>query len=614
MERKGQIEFIVILGLLVVIAVVVFYSYQSGILGPVISPDVSLAEESVNGLVRAAAYETLNNMSLYGGYLNADSFALGSITFNGREVPYWQKNGQVNHPDLHSNFREGVKSYIIKNKDAFGNAYTEEYGKELVLGNPSVSANFFNDKIELLVNMPTTLDGAGVPQPYTLTIQTRFEEIKDFSNNYLTFAGSNRPLEYFTLGTVLFSPIKDGEHDVPLYIHLTECGEVLYKDWFDIKSGMEYAIKTTLAHTYMPGKYPQNVLHTTSHPKYSIPPLNGKEYEDVDVSFHLPDDFELDQNTLQFIPNPIYAQAELIPMTSICQSNPMFVKYFLMYPAIVRVKDPLTENIFQFATEVFVYNNTPGDWGADGYQPSSFVCENSGCNAEVTVKDSSGNPISGATITFMDCLLGRTDSSGSYSGAAPCGIGPLDVYRQGYGTYSDMYSIDELDDVSVTLYGTPGVNLHLYEVHVQNLSITNQYLINEGGVNYVNTKHTNQFVHMSFYSYVDNQLYQMFFEDKVGRITHIPSGNYYISGTLITDEVASGEFIYDYALTEDLDGKDLYIYVPYIDGFGGDLDDEVKYMEGVQDMTRLLEECGLGPIRDTPAEDFKGCVVGYNEL
>ncbi|MCK4497174.1 MAG: hypothetical protein KAU24_03205, partial [Candidatus Aenigmarchaeota archaeon] len=185
MERKGQVEFIVILGLLVVIAVVIFYAYQSGLLTPVVSPDVSLAEDSVRNLIRAGAYQTLTNMSLYGGYLNADSFQMGSLTFNGKEVPYWQKNGQITYPDLHMNFKEGIKSYLIQNKDGFANAYTEEYGKEIVIGEPSVSANFMNDKIDLLVNMPTTLDGNAVPQPYTISISTRFEEIHDFSTGFL---------------------------------------------------------------------------------------------------------------------------------------------------------------------------------------------------------------------------------------------------------------------------------------------------------------------------------------------------------------------------------------------------------------------------------------------
>ncbi|UCD07866.1 MAG: carboxypeptidase regulatory-like domain-containing protein [Candidatus Aenigmatarchaeota archaeon] len=614
MGRKGQVEFIVILGLLVVIAVVVFYAYQSGILGPVVSPDVSLAEESVRNLIRTGAYQTLNNMSLYGGYLNADSFQLGSLTFNGREVPYWQKNGQIQYPDLHSNFKEGVKNYLLQYKDGFANAYTEQEGKELIIGEPSISANFLNDKIDLLVNMPTTLDGNTVPQPYSVSIPTRFEETNDFSTGFLTFSGTNRPLEYFTLGSMLFSPIEDGEHDVPFYIHLTQCGDMVYKDWFDVKNGIEYAIKTTLAHTYMPGKYPTNVLHTTSHPKYSIPPINGNEYENIDITFHLPDDFELNPKNLQFTPSPIFVQAEPIPMTTICDSDPMFVQYYIIYPTIVRVKDPLTGNSFQFATEVFIFNNTPGDWGVPSdYLPSPGICENPGCSIDITVRDSDGNSIPSVSVTFMNCLLGRTDSSGRFLGSAPCGIGPLEVYKQGFGSYKEMKSSDDIEGLSITLSKTPAVNLHFYEVEVQNITLTKRYKISSGAISYINTRHPDEFVNLNFYSYVRNQFYQRFFNNKIGRITAIPADVYYVSGTLISDAEAVGGVMVEYILEEELDGKDLYVYLPYIVEFG-QIEEEVEFMTGVQDMTRLLEACGLGPIRDTPVQNFGGCSVGYNEL
>jgi len=616
MERKGQVEFIVILGLLVVIAVVVFYAYQSGMLVPVVSPDVSLAEESVRNLIRAGAYQTLENMSLYGGYLNADSSQMGSLTFNGKEVPYWQKGGQIKYPDLHSNFKEGVKNYLLQNKDSFAVAYMEEYGKELVIGEPAVSANFMNDKIDLLINMPSTLDGNAVPQPYIVSIPTRFEEIRDFSTGFLTFSSTNRPLEYFTLGSILFSPIEDGEHDVPLYIHLTRCGEMVYKSWWDVKPGMEYAIKTTLAHTYMPGKYPQNVLHTTSHPKYSIPPINGNEYGNIDITFHLPDDFELTPSIFQFTPNPIFVQAEFIPMTNICQSNPVFVQYFLLYPTIVRVKDPLTGNSFHFATEVLIFNNTPGDWGATpGYQPSlqRMICENPGCLIDITVEDSSGNPISPASVTFMGCMLGRTDSSGKFSKSAPCGIGPLEVHRDGFGTYKEMKSSDEIEGLTIRLAKIPVVNLHFYEVEVQNLSLSRQYLINPDAISYLNTKHPDELVHLTFYSYINNQFYQRQFDEKIGRITHIPSDDYIISGTLASGDISVGGILVNYTLGEELDGKDLYVYLPYIQEFS-QAQNEVEAAEGIQDLTSLLEKCGLGPIRDTPVENFNGCVRSYGEL
>lgn len=614
MERKGQVEFIVILGLLVVIAVVIFYAYQSGLLTPVVSPDVSLAEDSVRNLIRAGAYQTLTNMSLYGGYLNADSFQMGSLTFNGKEVPYWQKNGQITYPDLHMNFKEGIKSYLIQNKDGFANAYTEEYGKEIVIGEPSVSANFMNDKIDLLVNMPTTLDGNAVPQPYTISISTRFEEIHDFSTGFLTFSSTNRPLEYFTLASMLMSPIKQGVHEVPIFLFLTDCGEMVYRSWGDVKPGAEYAIKTTLAHTYMPGKYPQNVLHTTSHPKYSIPPINGKEYENIDITFHLPDDFELTQNNLQFDPDPIFLLAEPVLMTSSCQSEPVFVKYFILYPTVVRVKDTLTGNSFHFATEVFIFNNTPGDW-ADmaGYIPSELkaICDNPLCSASLTVRDSSGNPIPYASVSFMRCNLGATNSQGRFVGTAPCGVGPLEVYKNGYGLYSEMKAAD-IEDLQVTLFKTPVINLYFHEVIVQNLSMNKQYMIRSDGIDWINARHP-EIVYMNMFSYTIVQSNQLIFKNKMGRLSYMPPDDYVIGANMISDTTLVGAFILNYTITENMDGRDLHIYLPYIPEIANVESDEELGAVMVE-LTSLLKKCGLGPIRDTPVENFGGCIVGYNEL
>jgi hypothetical protein len=622
MVRKGQIEFIVILGLIVVIAVVVFYASQSGLLNPVVSTDVSLAQDSVKNLIRTGAYQTLSSINLHGGYLDPDSFQMGSVTFNGKDIPYWQKNGEIKYPDIHSNFKDGLVSYLTQNKDDFASAYMDEYGKELVIGDPVVVANFMGDKIELLVTMTTTLDGDHVPQPYSVSIPTMIEEIRDFSTNFLTYSSANRPLEYFTLGSVLFSPINDGEHDVPFYIHLTQCGEVFYKNWFDLKPGMEKVIKTTLAHTYMPGKYPLNVLRTTSHPKYAIPPINGKDYKNIDVSFHLPDDFELYMDTFQFNPDPIFVKSEIIPMAGICQANPVFVKYHLMYPAVVKVKDPLTGVSFQFVTEVFIFNNTPGDVAdLSGYDssPSKAICENPGCPINIRVQDSGGEPISGASVTFMNCLLGRTDSSGAFTQNVPCGIGSLQIYKSGgFGIYEEMKSYEEIINFTIiTLYKTPSINLHFYEVEVQDLSLVQQYMIDERGVNYINTKHPDQFVYLNFYRYSDNQFDQRVFDDKVGRVTDITAGEYYITGSLASEENVAGGIVTEYTITEDMDGKDLYVYMPYMPaGFSQSDQDNVNEddMNLTEILTGVLDKCSLGPITASPVEDFKGCVVSYGEL
>ncbi len=616
MEKKGQVEFIVILGLLIVIAVVVFYASQSGMLSPVVSPDVSTAQDSVSNLIRAGAHQTIISMDLYGGYLDDSSFQLGSLTFNGKQVPYWQKNGEIKYPDIYANFKEGIKQYLAENREGFATAYEEEYGKDLVIGEPTISANFLPDKIDVLVTMPTTLDGSPVPQPYSISIPTRMEEIRDFSTSFMTYSNQNRPLEYFTLASMIISPFDQGVQEVPFILFLLNCGEMVHKNWWDIQPKMDKVIKTTLAHTYMPGKYPQDVIHTTSHPKYSIPPINGKEYQNLDISFHLPDDFTITQSNLQFIPDPIYVYAEPIPMTTLCQSDPVYVKYFLHYPVIVRAKDPLTGNSFQFATEVFIFNNTAGDWAIDssGFIPSEQkeICENTRCLVDVTVKDSSGDPIPHASVTFMSCGLGTTDSDGKLWRGAPCGAGSLEIQKNSYGKYSQSTATN-IQDLTVILYKTPVINLYLHEVIVQDLTTTSQYLIRSDAIGWINTRHPSQRVDMNLLNFDEPVLNQFVFDSKMGIINRIAPDIYTISVSLMTESILTGTIMFNYDITEDMDGQDLHLYIPYMPGIAESENFEDMAVAAVT-MNNLLIECGLGPMTTAPIEDFEGCVVAYDEL
>jgi len=108
--KKGQVEIVIILGLLVVIAVVVVS--QINIFSPSDTTDSRLAKESVESFVRLAAYDTVDKMSMYGGYLSPDDFTGGYVMLNGKPVPYWQRAGVVTYPDKTVNFVQGVKNYI----------------------------------------------------------------------------------------------------------------------------------------------------------------------------------------------------------------------------------------------------------------------------------------------------------------------------------------------------------------------------------------------------------------------------------------------------------------------------------------------------------------------
>ncbi|MCJ7816341.1 MAG: hypothetical protein MUP55_00655 [Candidatus Aenigmarchaeota archaeon] len=609
---RGQTEIVVVLGIVIVAIVVILYAVPNIIPSDVpqaIKAKYDSVKASFESLVMDGAQNTIRKLSAYGGYLDDSSFPLGSVTFLGKEVPYWQYNGQVKYPNVKDNFIRDLREYLANNKDTVAETLKMS---GVVLGDPQVSANFLANKIVITVNMPVTIDGTKVSKPYSVEVQTKLNEIDEFAKGFASYDASKRPFEYYTLSSMIISPIEQDIHAVPTFIFLTECGEYVFRSWWDVKPEMENVIRTTLAQTYMPGKAPNNTMMTSSSPKYMLVPINGKRYETLDVNFHLPDDFSLSQSSFQFSPDPIMVTSKIIPMVGQCQSDPVYINYYVSYPVIARVKDPLTQNVFQFGLHVFIKDNKPGVWTASGYESDiqKQICSNPQCAADITLKDSLNKPVDYASITFMGCDLGRTNAQGVLRGPAPCGLGPIQVYKQGYDIYSRMESSDRLSGLTISLLKTPSITAHFYQVIVQNLSLNGKYDISQNAVNPIET---GRVVYMNFFDIANVKSYQAGYSSKGGQISGMPAGYYVIGGTLLSKGNEFGAFIINYTLSESLDGKDLYVYLP--DELGYSLiSDPAQKAGATVTLTNVLIKCGLGPVSLSEIKNFKGCSVGYNEV
>ena len=610
MQRKGQMEFAVIVGLIVLVAVVVFLAFQAGILVPPVSPVTGTTQNSVENFIRGAAYYVIGNMSMYGGYMEP---AGPSVLYLGEYAPFWHLNGQAIIPDVPSNFVRALSDYLRENKDAFASSLG---GKNVTIGEPQVTANILANQIDLTVSMPTAVNGVPIQQPYRVTITTKFGDAYEFSKNFVDFVNLNRPFEYFIMNAMMISEYDGLAQKVPLYVHLTSCGDFVFKTWWDIKPEMEYLIKSVLAHTYMPGKVPLNIMHKTNYPKWPLPPMGSKEYQDINITFDLPDGFELTRSSLQFSPEPISAIAEPIPMVGACNSDPVFVNYYLSFPVVVKVRDPLTGNTLRFAISVYVMDSRPGSWAnITSYQGDvqASICSVFACSAKVAVYESGGSPVPYADVSFMGCSLGRTGADGLLEAAAPCGIGSLDVYKSHYGAYSGMKSSDEVADMSVVLDKIPYVNLRFYEVIVNNITAENKYRIFADGVNPVNTfAERPEMVHVVFFKTPEGVSHDMMFNSGAGVINTIPPADYYVSAILLNSETfgtAYGGFATTLGLREDMDGKNLYVYIPYVAGFGSLGANET--IQTMVRMTSLLQGCGIGPISETEAQ-VSACSKGYD--
>ena len=600
MYHKGQAELIIIVALLAVIVIVV--ATQVGNIIPTTeSPDVRNARESVEGLIQAAVLDTMETMSDRGGYLSTSEYQLGSVYLNDREVPYWQYGGQVSYPDAVANLRTGVQEYVEANKDSF-----EETLSGIILGNPLVGTPVFsNDKVTLTVNMPTTYKETQIAQPYTITMDTSFGDIYDFSRGLALHDANKRPFEYYTLSTMMLSPIENNHHEIPMYEILVGCGDYIFASSLDVIPSTENAIKKTLAHIYMPGKVPLGTLNTSTSPKYSLVRINNKDYENLGVGFMLPDDFTLDYSNFRMSPDPATGVAEAIPMLGDCVGEePVIVDYNIRYPVVVVVDDPASGRPFQFALDVFIINNTPAEWSASMPDSQDDVCSNPNCILELDVKDSSGDPVEGANVNFMGCFLGRTGTSGYVGVLAPCGSGALYVYKRGYGDYIESRSSSELNG-TVTLYKKPLINLIVHEAIVQDNGGGN-YMVYYGDVLPIEDKKA----YISFRSTQGFGDHSFYLKDPVLTISTMPVGSYYASGTLTSSDYQTleGAFAYTYAVEEDLDGKSLHIYIPTITSLDSMTDDDERKQK-ILDLSEVLHRCGIGPVMDTAFNQQEACAV-----
>jgi hypothetical protein len=569
------------------------------------SPDVRAVRGSVEGLVRSAVLSTINDLGEKGGYLSESDYQLGSVTLAGEEVPYWQANGEVAYPDKVTNLQEGVRRYLEDNIDSFAESLSEvEFGEPMV-GPPT----FRDDSITVSVTMPTTYRENAISGNYVVTVDTLYSQAYDFATGFALYESNNRPLEYYTLSSMALSPIENNHHSIPMQEVIFGCDDYLFLGSSDVIPRMESTIMKTLSNTYMPGKAPEGYLLTSSSPKYSLVPLGGKRYGDLDVDFLLPDDFSLDQSNFRMSPDPAVGIPEPIPLMGECMGmEPVAVSYTFNYPAVVSVRDPETGSVFQYAVHVSVLNNEPRPWSVTSTPEKGLqeeICSEPSCIMDLEVRDSSGNLLPQASVSFMGCHIGETDSSGYLASLAPCGSGTLYVYKRGYDEYLDARTSSELEG-SVTLYRQPAFNVILHEVVVQQLD-SGTYMVYDGeGV--VSTTGDKR-VYLTFRSESDFEERAFLTSDPSLTIRTVTVGVQYVTASLLSRDFSTleGGLVYPYAVDEGLDGKTLHVYIPSFYDLNS-LDDTARQQK-IGELSQVLEKCGIGPVTLDEYVQTESCAV-----
>lgn len=453
---RGQAEFIIIIGILVVIAAVAYFVLSTGTivsdnLPTSIAAEKKLVEDAITNVGRQGADLSIKWILQQGGYIYPD--ISNSVAFNNVAVPYWQRCDHTTVPaitEIADQMEDAIEEYIFN--DLAGRSEYFSRNVSFDFNSMYVRADILTNHIDYSIYLPTTIRGYDIPQPYTFSVPTKMGELHEFAKELAEENARKRYLDHFTINTIYFSD------ELETQGVLTQCGDGIYQSGVEISEGLENIIDYTLANML----WWQPMPPASSGSKvYAIESLSGKTYNQLDIGLYLPDNFELLPANPLHMTNAKSAAAVSIFHMPVCFAVYNF-RYSVDYPVIVRVRDELTGHFMNFALHIDVDEMLPGDCTAFVSLPSDGT--GTGCNAGVKVVGRDG-PLENAHVSYADYYVGKTGSDGSLTGSIPCDDGELIINKEGYDFLKLNKTRDNINN-TYTLYKIPEIELNFRQVDI----------------------------------------------------------------------------------------------------------------------------------------------------
>jgi len=421
MQKKSQAEFALILGLLIIAIVVGIFAYSS-VVPPSLQP-TALSEEQhavdtyVKDAIRRASSQALTAMYNQGGYV--DTTGKRSVEYGGGTIPYWQLCDTADIPDVERNFELGIKDML---KSSLPDR-TDIAGKRVSFDKSplSVDAQLFENSITLSVNVPTTVEGQAMPQPYTIVLQNRLGRISEFAKNFASFQAKYRALDHNLLRLIPRSNPKSEPGSCWLPTKGVQFKGSFSKGWQELRDCMQELIIHNLVHTY---EWEKPVLRGNTLPKnmlgeswiFEIVKSDGTwgQYKELDVEFYYGGgDEKLSRSNSELLfgtsPDPVHEKGDTFSMIgySIGPVLAYDVKYHVSYPVVVSVWDPLLERSFKFTTFVNIKGSQiSNDCKLEAIEPSEYQQK---CilgateDMHLTVLDHNGQPLENVDVWYDGC-------------------------------------------------------------------------------------------------------------------------------------------------------------------------------------------------------------------
>jgi len=605
----AQAEIAVILILLIVGGISVYYAFRNEIIPTNMfgtNEEQKSVMDSVANMIRDGAYSTLHKLNMYGGYLEPQG---RTVLYAGKERNYWQDSERkIVYPDIQKNFVNGLLIYLNKNK---GYLQDSLKGKGVIFGNVSVSANILDDKIMINVKMPTIVKNKTIESTYRVEMQSRIGEIFKISKKIISASmnSGQRPFEKATILNMFYehSKSKSKLPFGPLNL-FGPCPQIYSKSWNEIKPVVENIVEKTVASACVSGYCKKTEV---APPEVKL----DKVYSGVDINFALPDDFELNGQTLKSNPNPIYLKGTPIEYggRQYCLGA-MKVTYDIRYPVVVIVTDSLTRDPFIFVMDIFVNANSPGDTPESNYNKEnvlpSYICNNKECeiNLKVLYKYSN-DPVQNAKINFgTNCFLGFTDGNGVLKTKAPCGAGVVFVNNENTGQKITT-SKEATASKTIEIRKTYNIPIYLHEAIVKKENDT--YKIEK----LYGVKKSDYTVEVLFVP-IDNPTNTIpLLTSKPIDSVNLKEGFYTIMVSPRSKDAVTAMFSggHAYAVSKETEKTGYHIIIPYYEGLKSLSESEIAVMAG-QTLPNLLKKCGIDPISTKEQYLLTECDVNESEV
>ena len=484
-RMHGQAEMALVLGLVAVAVIVILYAYSTftyPVPGGTTSEQKG-AEAYVRDAIRSSAEAALMKIYSQGGYYDIAD-APKTVKFAGSDTAYWQICNDVQEPDIKEQVEKGVKGQIRSRLPDSTNLGGRQVTFSLSPDNFHVTAMIHDNKVSLEVNLPTTVDGVGIPQPYRLEIDSRLGRIYNFARDFANFEKRYRVLDYGLMQHINISnPNEEGEGACWLPT-MGMTVTPLRRSWSRTEECMERQITHTLSHTYEwqkpwlndNGDLPSDLLENLYI--FQIQKSDGSwgQYADLGMEFYYGGDGRKLTKTdgefyLRTDPEPIDIKPVGIP--GVMRIGSYDIKYDVSFPVVITVMDELLKKNFNFAVFVNIRNSAPSNehcMESAPLSPAETACINdvSG-KMNLTVTDTSGSPLPGVHMSFGQCPFDApSNGDGKFSFAIPNleGDQVITLYDDATQTeYNVTATTQELEDgMTVAMPLNRQYTIHIYSV------------------------------------------------------------------------------------------------------------------------------------------------------